>query len=89
MKDYHGDASLLNDAKELLAAYKKSLPLYQKKVIIESLTDTDYTEALKKESDDIMNEIHELLNEVNERYRLTTQAFGKSHNFEIEELKYD
>ena len=89
MKDYHGDASLLNDAKELLAAYKKSLPLYKKKVAIESLSDKDYTEAKEKESKEIMDEINGLLNDVNEKFRLTTQVFGKVHNFQIEKLTYN
>ncbi len=88
MKDYHGDASLLNDAKELLAAYKKSLPLYKKKVAIESLSDKEYTEAKEKESKELMDEINSLLNDVNEKFRLTTQVFGKVHNFEIEKLTY-
>ncbi len=89
MTDYHGDASLLNDAKALLAAYKKSLPLYQKKVIIESLSENDYTEAKEKESKELMDEINGLLDHVNEKFRLTTQDFGKAHNFEIEKLTYN
>ena len=87
--DYHGDATLINDAKELLAAYKKTLPLYKKKVAIESLSDKDYTEAKEKESIAIMDEIDGILNDVNEKFRLTTQVFGKVHNFEIEKLTYN
>jgi len=89
MKDYHGDATLLNDAKDLLAAYKKSLPLYKKKVAIESLSDKDYTEAKEKESKELMSEINGLLNDVNEKFRITTQVFGKVHNFKIEKLTYN
>ena len=89
MKDYHGDASLLNDAKELLAAYKKALPLYKKKVALESLSDKDYTEEKEKESKELMSEINGLLNDVNEKFRLTTQVFGKVHNFKIEKLTYN
>ena len=89
MKDYHGDATLLNDAKELLAAYKKALPLYKKKVAIESLSDKEYTEEKEKESIELMKEVNSLINDVNEKYRLTTQVFAKVHNFEVEKLKYN
>jgi hypothetical protein len=83
LEPYCGDETILNDAKGLLAAYKKVLPLYKEKVEIESLSTADYTDAKADKSADLMDEIDEILNEANEKFRETTHKFGEVHNFAI------
>ncbi len=83
LEAYHGDETLLNDAKALLAAYKKTLPLYKEKVEIESLSTANYTDAKADKSAELMDEIDDILNEANDKFRETTHKFGEEHNFPI------
>lgn len=86
IEPYCGDETLINDAKALLAAYKETLPLYKEKVEIESLATADYTDAKAEKSGDLMDEIDEILNEANDKFRETTHKFGEEHDFTISKI---
>jgi hypothetical protein len=86
LEPYCGDETLLNDAKGLLKAYQKVLPLYKEKVEIESLSTEEYTDADADKSADLMDEIDEILNEANDKFGETTHKFGEEHKFKISKI---
>lgn len=83
MKDYYGDASLIDNANELISAYKKALPLYAKKISIESLPDSEYTDEKAEQSTALMDEINELLNPLNDKFIESTEVFAAANGFEL------
>ena len=83
MKDYYGDTSLIDNAKELISAYKKALPLYAEKIAIESLSDDAYTDAEAEKSTALMDEINELLNPLNDKFIESTEVFAAANGFEL------
>ena len=85
IEPYFGDASLIDDAKNLVNAYKKSLPLYKEKVQLESLTVMDYTNEIADQSMALSEEIDAILNTANDKFRATTKTFAKAHKFKLKE----
>ena len=86
IEPYCGDAKLIDDAKALLAAYTKALPLYKEKVELESVETIDYTNEIADQSVALSDEIDEMLNAANDKFRATTKEFGKEHKFKIKNM---
>ncbi len=80
MDSFYGDETLLKGGKEVVQAYKETLPLYAAIVKNESIPQKDYNEDNSNVYKDSMKKINDKLNPVMDKNKVTANAFGAAHN---------
>lgn len=81
--DFYGDESLIKEGKKTMLTYKKTLPLYQKVVANESLTEMEYTDENARIYTELMDQIDANLNSQLKNMKKASEKFSKIHKVKL------